>query len=155
MHDEKGKNEQVINELQHRLTVLEAERQQAQHEALEIKRYLAQVVDSSTDAIIATDKEDNVVLFNEGAQTLLGYPAEELVGRRVSRHTSESAANDVTREILSGHGTQLRQLPTLSVPDTMDENKVTAHFENGILRVTLPNRPELVGSPRKIEIKKT
>jgi HSP20 family protein len=44
---------------------------------------------------------------------------------------------------------------SLRVPDTVDEDKVAAHFENGILKVTLPKRPELVGSPRKIEIKKT
>ena len=44
---------------------------------------------------------------------------------------------------------------SLRVPDMVDEDKVEAHFENGILRVTLPKRPELVGSPRKIEIKKT
>jgi len=40
------------------------------------------------------------------------------------------------------------------IPDTVDEDKVAARFENGILNVTLPKRPELVGSPRKIEIKK-
>jgi HSP20 family protein len=43
---------------------------------------------------------------------------------------------------------------SLRIPDTVDEDNVAAHFDNGILKVTLPKRPELVGSPRKIEIKK-
>jgi HSP20 family protein len=44
---------------------------------------------------------------------------------------------------------------TLRVPDTVDEDKVVARFENVILKVTLPKRPELVGSARKIEIQKS
>ena len=45
-------------------------------ELQDTKRYLTRLIESSTDAIIATDKEGNVVLFNEGAETLLGYRAE-------------------------------------------------------------------------------
>ena len=46
---------------------------EANTEMQETKRYLARLIESSPDAIIATDKEGNVVLFNEGAETLLGY----------------------------------------------------------------------------------
>jgi PAS domain S-box-containing protein len=123
MHDEKERSEQVISELRHRLTTLEAEHQHAQHEALETKRYLAQLIDSSTDAIITTDREGNVLLCNEGAQTLLGYPAEEIVGRPVSRlFSSESVANDATREIrkrggsLSGFESHLRAKDGSNIP---------------------------------------
>ena len=54
---------------------------QANAEIQETKRYLTRLIESSPDAIIATDKQGNVVLFNEGAETLLGYQAEEVIGR--------------------------------------------------------------------------
>jgi len=56
------------------------ERRQAEQVALkanvelqETKRYLTRLLDSSIDSIISTDREGNVVLFNQGAETLLGY----------------------------------------------------------------------------------
>ena len=43
---------------------------------------------------------------------------------------------------------------SLRVPDTVDEAKVEARFENGVLKVTLPKRPEAASEQRKIKIKK-
>ena len=64
----------------------EAERTalKANVELQETKRYLTRLLESSTDAIISSDKAGNVVLFNEGAEVLLGYRAEEVIGKRVS-----------------------------------------------------------------------
>jgi HSP20 family protein len=42
---------------------------------------------------------------------------------------------------------------SLRVPDTVDE--VEARFENGVLKVTFPKRPEAASEQRKIEIKKS
>jgi PAS domain S-box-containing protein len=89
------------------------ERKQAEQVALEAnaelqetKRYLTNLIDSSTDAIISTDKEGNVVLFNEGAQTLLGYRAEEVIGRRMAElYGSEEPAREVLREMRKRGGT--------------------------------------------------
>lgn len=44
---------------------------------------------------------------------------------------------------------------SLRVPDTVDEGKVEARFDKGVLKVTLPKRPEAGGAQRKIEIKKS
>lgn len=45
------------------------------------RAYLQSVIDSSVGvAIIATDTEGMITLFNPGAETLLGYSAEEMVG---------------------------------------------------------------------------
>ncbi len=72
----------------------------------ETKRYLTHLIESSSNTIIATDKEGNVVLFNESAETLLGYRSEEVVGRSTtSLYESEDRAKDVLREMRKRGGT--------------------------------------------------
>jgi HSP20 family protein len=44
---------------------------------------------------------------------------------------------------------------SLRIPDTVDEERVEARFTNGVLRLTLPKRPEIAREQRKIEIKKS
>ncbi len=66
----------------------------------ETKRSLTRLIESSPDAIISTDKDGNMVLFNEGAEILLGYRAEEVTGRPVSLlYGGEAGANEVLREM--------------------------------------------------------
>jgi len=43
---------------------------------------------------------------------------------------------------------------SLRLPDTVDEDKVAASFDNGVLKVRIPKRPEAVGKQRKIPIAK-
>jgi len=86
----------------------EAERAalKANVELQETKRYLTRLLESSTDAIISSDKAGNVVLFNEGAEVLLGYRAEEVIGKRVSLlYGSEEGFRDVVREMRKRGGT--------------------------------------------------
>jgi PAS domain S-box-containing protein len=72
----------------------------AEQAAIEAKRYLASLIQSSSDAIISTDKEGKVVLINEGAETLLGYQAKEVIGQPVAMlYGSEAAAKEVLREM--------------------------------------------------------
>jgi PAS domain S-box-containing protein len=47
----------------------------------EANRFLAAVVESSDDAIISTDLSGIIGTFNEGAERLFGYNAEEVVGK--------------------------------------------------------------------------
>ena len=44
-------------------------------------RLLEALVESTSDAIIGLDADHNVVSWNAGAQLMLGYKAEEIVGR--------------------------------------------------------------------------
>jgi len=75
-------------------------------ELQDTKRYLTRLIESSTDAIIATDQEGKVVLFNEGAETLLGYRAEDVIGRNTSDlYETEDTAKDVLREMRKRGGT--------------------------------------------------
>jgi PAS domain S-box-containing protein len=57
-----------------------------QQRALEIelrktKEFLERLIDSTVDAIIAADMRGNVILFNQGAERLYGYSAEQVIGR--------------------------------------------------------------------------
>lgn len=75
-------------------------------ELQETKRYLTRLIESSTDAIISTNKEGNIVLFNKGAEILLGYRAGDVIGKRASfLYESEERARDVVRELRKRGGT--------------------------------------------------
>nr|WP_299243831.1 PAS domain S-box protein [uncultured Halomonas sp.] len=57
-------------------------RKQAEQESAEVRNHLQAVIDASTEvAIIAMDLEGRITLFNSGAEGLLDYFAEEVVGR--------------------------------------------------------------------------
>jgi PAS domain S-box-containing protein len=72
----------------------------------ETKRSLARLIESSPDAIISTDKGGSIVLFNEGAEVLLGYRAEEVIGKSVNLlYGGEAGANQVLREMRKRGGT--------------------------------------------------
>ena len=78
----------------------------ANAEIQETKRYLARLIESSPDAIIATDKQGNIVLFNEGAEALLGYHAEEVLGHPTAElYASEDRARDIVIEMRKRGGT--------------------------------------------------
>jgi len=72
----------------------------AEQAALEAKRYLTRLIESSTDAIVSTDKEGKIVLVNDGAEKLLGYQAKDLIGQPVTVvYGSEAAAKEILREM--------------------------------------------------------
>ena len=59
------------------------ERQQQEHAVRAARAYLQAVLDSATGvSIIATDAGGTISLFNSGAERLLGYSAEEMIGQR-------------------------------------------------------------------------
>jgi PAS domain S-box-containing protein len=96
---EKAKD-QIIDELRQQVGALEVELKRMEQLARENKRHFARLIDSSTDAIISADKEGRVVLFNEGAKSLLGYQAEEVLGGRMTElYSSEAGANELLREM--------------------------------------------------------
>jgi adenylate cyclase len=91
---------------------------QANIELQDTKRYLTRLIESSTDAIIATDKDDKVVLFNEGAETLLGYRVDEVIGKRPGAlYASEEQAQEVAREMRKRGGTVAGYESTLKGKD--------------------------------------
>ena len=70
-----------------------------------------------------------------------------------------SSPRCATRWIASSRGlstaTGIGRAPSApAAPDTVDDIKVEAKFDKGVLKVTVAKRPEAVKTERKIEIKK-
>jgi len=69
------------------------------------KAYLSTLLESAPDAIIATNREGKVTFFSPGAEALLGYRQEEVIGRCVVEvYQSEERAKEVMRKMREGGG---------------------------------------------------
>lgn len=69
------------------------------------KAYLSTLLESAPDAIIATSREGNVTFFSPGAEALLGYRQEDIIGRHiVELYESEERAKEVMRKMREGGG---------------------------------------------------
>jgi PAS domain S-box-containing protein len=58
---------------------LELKVHQATQEVRRKSNFLAKLIRSSNDGIIATDKDMTIVIYNPGAERIFGYPADEVV----------------------------------------------------------------------------
>lgn len=58
------------------------------------------VLDNSPDAIIGLDPSFHITVWNSGAQSLFGYPAEEILGQRISKLFDPLTFESVIREVL-------------------------------------------------------
>jgi two-component system NtrC family sensor kinase len=57
------------------------ERKRMERELKEANDFLMNLIESSVDGIIVTDMKGEILLFNRGAENLLGYKADEVVGK--------------------------------------------------------------------------
>lgn len=66
------------------------------------KDFLERLIDSTVDAIVASDIDGVVVLFNQGAERIMGYAAEDIVGKvHVSQLYPEGVARNIMRMLRS------------------------------------------------------
>ncbi len=90
-----------------------------------------------TFEIPGVDQKDIKVSFENNMLTVSGERRLEHEDKRDGYHRVERS-----------YGNFLR---SFTVPSTIDPNKINAEFKNGLLRLTLPKRPET--QPRAIEVK--
>ncbi len=57
------------------------DRMRMEKELREANEFLYNLIESSVDGIIVTDPKGNILIFNKGAEDILGYRAEEVVGK--------------------------------------------------------------------------
>jgi len=73
------------------------ERKRLEKELRASNEFLRSLIESSPYGIIATDMKGNVVIFNKGAEELLGYKAEEVIGKI---HISELYPPGIAKEVM-------------------------------------------------------
>lgn len=85
------------------------------------------------------EKEVSVTLAG-GVLTIKGERKSEREEKNENYHLSERSFGSFER--------------SLRLPDTIDENKIEASFDKGVLRVVAAKKPEAVKAEKKIEVKK-
>lgn len=86
------------------------------------------------------DEKDVTVSLADGVLTIKGDKKQEREEKQDNYYLSERSFGSFER--------------ALRMPDWVDETKVEAHFDKGVLKIAAPRKAEAVKSERQIEIKK-
>lgn len=86
------------------------------------------------------DEKDVSVTLNNGILTLKGEKKSEREEKKDDYHLTERSYGSFQR--------------SFQVADTVDADKVKAAFEKGVLKVTLPKRPDAMKAEKRIPIGK-
>lgn len=86
------------------------------------------------------EEKDVTVTLANGLLTIKGEKRSEREEKKANYYVAER-----------GYGSFER---SLRMPDTVDENKLEARFEKGVLKIIAQKKPEAVKSEKRIEIKK-
>ncbi|MBO0764880.1 MAG: Hsp20/alpha crystallin family protein [Hyphomicrobiaceae bacterium] len=86
------------------------------------------------------DEKDVTVTLANGVLTIKGEKKQEKEEKAESYHVTERSFGSFERSVL--------------LPDTIDDSKIEATFDKGVLKVSAAKKPEAVRAARKIEISK-
>jgi len=79
-----------------------SQRKQMEREIREANDFLNKIMKSSPNAIMATDMEGNIIFWNRAAEEILGYKAEELIGKmNIEKIYPEGMAREVMKRMRS------------------------------------------------------
>jgi HSP20 family protein len=103
------------------------------------------VRESETEIVVEAelpgmDEKDVSVTLNNGVLTLKGEKKSEHEEKKDDYHLTERSYGSFQR--------------SLQIADTVDADKVKATFDKGVLKVTMPKRPEAVKAEKRIPIGK-
>jgi HSP20 family protein len=85
------------------------------------------------------DEKNIEVNLANGVLTIKGQKEEDKVEKKEDFHLRERRFGSFSRSV--------------RVPDAVDVDKIEADFKNGVLKVTLPKKPEAQKPVKKIEVK--
>ncbi|MEN6617797.1 MAG: PAS domain S-box protein [Syntrophorhabdus sp.] len=74
---------------------LAKEAESARRQAESKKMHLAAIVESSADGIMSADLEGRIISWNQGAEVIYGYAAEEVLGRSITKLVLPRNLNNV------------------------------------------------------------
>jgi two-component system NtrC family sensor kinase len=101
------------------INVDQTQRKQMENELREANDFLNNIIKGSPNAIIATDMKGNIMLWNRSAEEILGYKAEEVVGKmNIRKIYPEGMAKEIMKMMRSheyGGLGKLRSYPMLQV----------------------------------------
>jgi PAS domain S-box-containing protein len=104
--DEIGNLAKSLNVMRGSLKDLVGALRHSNVELEETRQYLSRLIENSSDAIISTDAEGKVVLFNSGAEAMLGFRREEIIGQHVTGvYENLERAKEVMRQMRQHGGT--------------------------------------------------
>jgi len=87
-HAKKNEKEEIIGYEGIKIDI--SDRKRMERELKEANEFLMNLIESSVDGIIVTDMKGNILIFNKGAENILGYKAEEVVGKMNIRNVYEA-----------------------------------------------------------------
>lgn len=90
------------------------EQRRTEAEFVKTMEFLESLIDASVDGIVASDMEGNIILFNQGAERIYGWRAEEVVGRMSVQqlYPGDGAREVMTKLKSEKHGGPGRLSPT-------------------------------------------
>ncbi len=84
------------------LNIDQTQRKQMERELQEAHDFLNKFIKSSPNAIMATDLQGNIFIWNRGAEETLGYSAEEVIGKmNIEKIYPEGVAKEVMKKMRS------------------------------------------------------
>ena len=99
-HAKKNEKEEIIGYEGIKIDI--SDRKRMEKELKEANDFLMNLIESSVDGIIVTDMKGNILIFNKGAENILGYKAEEVVGKMNIRNVYEpGVAKEVMEKLRS------------------------------------------------------
>ncbi len=69
------------------------------HTVEDTVRFFQQTIEASSDAIIAINKEDCIIFYNSGAETIFSWRVDEIIGRHISHLIPVSSNGKIFNEL--------------------------------------------------------
>jgi len=116
----------------------------------EAEIYLTGLIEASADIIVSADKNGDIVIFNQAAERILEYKAEEVIGKSVSLlYAHEEQARRIMKAMRDGRG-YVESMEVISVSKSGEEIPISLSaailydedgLENGTVGISKDLRP--------------
>jgi len=114
-----------------------SQRNQYERELRQAKSFLENVIRSSVDGIVVVDIIGNILYFNEGAERILGYKAEEVIGHTkvFQKFYEPSQAREIMRRMRSSeYGPPGKLNTTRLIFRSKDGEEIPVNFSAAIIK---------------------